>query len=76
MHTIPSYVESLRHFGVRALDSLEGTVGGVGPAGGNTDLVSVLRTARQDEGLSDRVAHVDFDKLEGLHAQPLFRRSG
>ena len=55
---------------------IEGTVGGVGPAGGNTDLVSVLRTARQDEGLSDRVAHVDFDKLEGLHAQPLFRRSG
>ena len=52
---------------------IEGTIGGVGPAGGNTDLLAVLRSAATDERLAPRTAHIDVDSLEALAAQPLFR---
>ena len=55
---------------------IEGTIGGVGPAGGNTDLVGLLRLARQEPGLRTRLAHVDGARLEDLALQTLFQRPG
>ena len=52
---------------------IEGTIGGVGPAGGNTDLLELLRRATRDERLAARVAHIDVDKLETLGSRALFR---
>jgi len=53
---------------------IEGTIGGVGPAGGNTDLLGLLRAAAQDESLAGSVAHIDLDRLESLGSRPLFRQ--
>lgn len=53
---------------------IEGTIGGVGPAGGNTDLLELLRAAARDEALAVRGAHIDLRKLDALGSQPLFRR--
>jgi len=53
---------------------VEGTIGGVGPAGGNTDLLVFLRSALQERSLPARVAHIDLQKLDALGSQPLFQR--
>ena len=52
---------------------IEGTICGVGPAGGNTDLLGVLRSAAIDESLEARIAHIDLEKLEELASLPRFQ---
>lgn len=54
---------------------IEGTIGGVGPAGGNTDLLVLLQLARQNPDLRERIAHVDCDGLEALASRAPFRLS-
>ncbi|MGD8350633.1 MAG: hypothetical protein PVI79_15405, partial [Gammaproteobacteria bacterium] len=53
----------------RGVLQIEGTINGVGPAGGNANLIEVAETIKADEMLGDRLAHIDLRRLRKIGSQ-------
>jgi 2-isopropylmalate synthase len=57
----------------RGVVQIEGTINGVGPAGGNTNLIEVAEMIRAGGDADDRLEHIDFRLLRKVGAQPALR---
>jgi 2-isopropylmalate synthase len=53
----------------RGVLQIEGTINGVGPAGGNANLIEVAETIKADEMLGDRLAHIGLRRLRKIGSQ-------
>ena len=53
----------------RGVLQIEGTINGVGPAGGNTNLIEVAEMIKDDELLRDGLAHIDLRRLRKIGTQ-------
>lgn len=50
----------------RGVMQIEGTINGVGPAGGNTDLIDVAAMIKADERLQGGLEHIDLRRLRKI----------
>lgn len=57
----------------RGVVQIEGTINGVGPAGGNTNLVEVAEMISEDSDLESRLEHIDVRLLRKVGSQPGLR---
>ena len=57
----------------RGVVQIEGTINGVGPAGGNTNLVEVAEMISEDSDLEGRLEHIDLRLLRKVGSQPGLR---
>jgi 2-isopropylmalate synthase len=67
-------VENARAAVAAGAVQIEVTIGGVGPAGGNTDLLEVLRSVTDGGSPGGGFAGIDLDRLEALASMDVFQR--